>query len=69
MNGRKNITWQHKLECDVYYVNHLTLWLDIKIFFMTMMNVFKREGVGVETSGDVSLYDTRDIQRPQYLQK
>lgn len=69
VNGRKNITWQHKLECDVYYVQHLTMWLDIKIFFMTVMNVFKREGVGVESSGVVSLYDTRDVQRPQYLQK
>lgn len=69
VNGRKNITWQHKLECDVYYVQHLTLWLDIKIFFMTVKNVFKREGVGMESSGVVSLYDTRDVQRPQYLQK
>ena len=69
VNGRKNITWQHKLECDVYYVQHLTMWLDIKIFFMTIKNVFKREGVGVETSGNVSLYDTRDVQRPQYLKK
>ena len=69
VNGRKNITWQHKLECDVYYVKHLTMWLDIKIFFMTVKNVFKREGVGVETSGNVSLYDTRDVQRPQYLKK
>ena len=69
VNGRKNITWQHKLECDVYYVQHLTMWLDIKIFFMTVMNVFKREGVGVENSGVVSLYDTRDVQRPQYLEK
>ena len=67
VNGRKNITWQHKLECDVYYVNHLTMWLDIRIFFMTVMNVFKREGVGVENSGVVSLYDTRDVQRPQYV--
>lgn len=67
VNGRKNITWQHKLEYDVYYVQHLTLWLDIKIFFKTAMNVFKREGVGVESSGVVSLYDTRDVQRPQYL--
>ena len=69
VNGRKNITWQHKLECDVYYVQHLTMWLDIKIFFMTVMNVFKREGVGVESSGVVSLYDTRGVQRPQYLHK
>lgn len=69
VNGRKNITWQHKLECDVYYVQHLTMWLDIKIFFTTVMNVFKREGVGVDNSGVVSLYDTRDVQRPQYLKK
>lgn len=69
VNGRKNITWQHKLECDVYYVKHLTMWLDIKIFFMTVMNVFKREGVGVENSGVVSLYDTREVQRPQYVKK
>lgn len=69
VNGRKNITWQHKLECDVYYVQHLTMWLDIKIFFMTVVNVFKREGVGVESSGQVSLYDTRGVQRQQYVKK
>lgn len=69
VNGRKNISWQHKLECDRYYVQHLTLWLDLKIFFMTVVNVFKREGVGVESSGVLSLYDTRDVQRPQYMQK
>ena len=69
VNGRKDITWPFKLECDMYYVQHLTLWLDVKIFFKTVMNVFKREGVGVDSSGKISLYDTRDVQRPQYLQK
>ena len=69
VNGRKEITWQHKLECDVYYVNHLTLLFDIKVFFMTVKNVFKREGVGVDSSGKISLYDTRGVQRPQYLKK
>ena len=67
VNGRKNITWDHKLECDVFYVEHLTLWLDIKIFFMTIYKVFKRESVGVETSGNVSLYDVRGVQRPEYV--
>ena len=67
VNGRKNITWEHKLEYDVYYVGHLTLLLDMKIFFLTIINVLKREGVGVDTSGRVSLYDTRPIQRPEYL--
>jgi len=67
VNGRKNITWDHKLECDAYYVEHLTMWLDIKIFFLTIYKVFKRENVGVETSGNVSLYDVRGVQRPEYL--
>lgn len=67
VNGRKSITWDHKLECDVYYVDHLTMWLDIKIFFLTIYKVFKRESVGVETSGSVSLYDVRDVQRPEYV--
>lgn len=67
VNGRKNITWDHKLECDTYYVEHLTMWLDIKIFFLTVYKVFKRESVGLETSGNVSLYDTRPVQRPEYV--
>ena len=69
VNGRKNITWDHKLECDIYYVQHLTMWLDIKIFFLTIYKVFKRESVGVESSGNVSLYDVRPIQRPEYVKE
>ena len=66
VNGRKNITWDHKLECDVYYVNNLSLKMDLKIIWMTFYKVIKKEDVGVETSGVVSLYDTRGIQRPQF---
>lgn len=67
VNGRKNITWDRKLEYDVYYVEHLTMMLDIKIFFLTIYKVFKRESVGVDTSGNVSLYDVRPVQRPEYV--
>lgn len=69
VNGRKNITWDHKLECDAYYVKHIGLRMDVKIFFTTIKNVVRRDGVGVETSGTVSLYDVRPVQRPEYLQK
>lgn len=69
VNGRKNITWDKKLEADVYYVNNLSLWLDIKVLFLTVYKVVKRESVGVETSGNVSLYDTRDVQRPEYVKE
>lgn len=69
VNGRKNITWDKKLECDVYYVNNISLWLDIKILFLTVYKVIKKDSVGVETSGNVSLYDTRGIQRPEYVKE
>lgn len=68
VNGRKNITWDKKLECDKYYAEHCSFLLDAKIFFQTIYKVFKRESVGVESSGVVSLYDTRGIQREKYAQ-
>lgn len=67
VNGRKNISWDHKLDCDAYYVENLSLWLDIKIFILTVYKVFKRESVGLDSSGNVSLYDVRSIQRPEYV--
>ena len=68
VNGRKNITWSHKLDCDVYYVDHCTFAMDVKIFFLTIKNVLKREGVEVETSGNVRLFDTRGVQRADLIQ-
>lgn len=67
VNGRKNITWNYKLKCDVYYVKHMTFALDVKIFFLTIYKVFKRDNVGIESSGAVCLFDIRDVQRPQYV--
>lgn len=68
VNGRKDITWERKLELDVYYVEHCSFQLDVKIFFLTIYKVFKRESVDVESSGIVSLYDIRGIQREKYAQ-
>lgn len=48
VNGRNAISFTKRLEYDVYYVDHLTFWLDVKIFFMTVMKVFKREGISEE---------------------
>ena len=67
VNGRKSITWDRKLDCDAYYVEHLTMWFDIRIFFLTIYKVFKRDNVGVDSSGNVSLYDVREVQRPKYV--
>lgn len=45
VNGRNAISWKQKFEYDVYYVNHLSLALDIKILLMTIKKVIKTEGV------------------------
>ena len=47
VNGRKSITWEQKLAYDIDYVNNMSFWLDVKIFFLTVYKVFKRENVGV----------------------
>jgi len=48
--GRNSLTWEEKFEKDVCYVDHISLWLDIKIIFKTVAVVLKREGISSETS-------------------
>lgn len=45
VNGRNAISWSKKFELDVWYVDHLSLTLDMKIFFRTIRKVFVREGI------------------------
>jgi len=45
VNGRNAIDWEKKFELDVWYVDNLSLWLDIKILFLTFWKVFTREGI------------------------
>jgi len=45
VNGRNAITWEKKFELDVWYVDHQSFWLDLKILFITIFKVFKRDGI------------------------
>lgn len=45
VNGRNNITWTKKFELDVWYVDHVSLWLDMKIIYKTIMNVLRRKDI------------------------
>jgi sugar transferase EpsL len=45
VNGRNAITWEEKFKLDVWYVDNWSLCLDIKIIFMTIWKIFKREGI------------------------
>ena len=48
--GRNTITWEEKFEKDIYYVDNLSFWLDVKIIVKTIFVVLKREGISSETS-------------------
>ena len=45
VNGRNAITWEQKFKLDVWYVDHQSFWLDLKIIFMTIWKILKREGI------------------------
>ena len=45
VNGRNTLSWEKKFRLDVWYVDHWSLWLDIKILYSTLLKVFQREGI------------------------
>ena len=45
VNGRNAITWEEKFRLDVWYVDHWSLWLDVRILLLTLWKVLKREGI------------------------
>jgi sugar transferase EpsL len=45
INGRNTLDWEEKFRLDVWYVDHRSFWLDLKILFLTPWKVFKREGI------------------------
>ena len=49
-NGRNAISWEEKFKLDVWYVQHISCWVDVKVIFMTVKKVFCRDGISSETS-------------------
>lgn len=61
IHGRNAQTWEQRFEYDVWYVEHRSLWLDIRILARTMVKVFRREGVSA--SGHVTMEPFRGSRR------
>lgn len=57
VHGRNAISFTERFKYDVYYVDHLSFWLDVKIFFMTIMKVFKREGISAKGHVTMEAFD------------
>jgi len=49
---RNTIPWKERIKNDIYYIDHLTMWMDIKVFFKTAVSVLKREDVFVVTKSE-----------------
>lgn len=56
VNGRNAISWEQKFEYDVYYVDNLSLKLDLKIIYLTILKVFKSEGISSEGSATMEKF-------------
>jgi undecaprenyl phosphate N,N'-diacetylbacillosamine 1-phosphate transferase len=50
VNGRNTLSWQQKFAYDIWYVDHISFALDLKILFLTVIKVFKAEGISSESS-------------------
>lgn len=56
VNGRNALSWEEKFELDVWYVENRTLWLDIKILFLTIWQVVKRDGISQDGEATMSKF-------------
>ena len=55
-HGRNAISWTKKFELDVWYVDHCSFLLDLKIIFLTIKKVLVREGISSETSATMEAF-------------
>ncbi len=57
VNGRNTLSWDDKFALDVWYVDHRTLWLDIKILWLTVRKVLVREGISAAGEATMSKFE------------
>ena len=56
INGRNSLSWEKKFELDVWYVDNQSLWLDIRIIFLTFWKILKRENISQEGQATMSKF-------------
>lgn len=56
VNGRNTLDWSTRFEYDVWYVENVSLWLDLKILFLTFIKVFRKEGINADNSATMEKF-------------
>jgi sugar transferase EpsL len=57
INGRNSLNWEDKFKLDGWYVRHMSFWLDIKILFLTIFKIIRREGINAAGQATMSRFD------------
>lgn len=60
VNGRNSLSWDEKFKLDVWYVDNRSLWLDIKILFLTVKKVLVRDGISAEGEATMAKFTGND---------
>lgn len=55
-NGRNTVSWPEKFEMDVYYTEHISFWMDVKIILQTALEVLRRDGISAEGQATVAYF-------------
>ena len=65
VNGRNAINWDEKFRLDVWYVDHHSFFLDLKILYLTLRMVLKREGISAEGHATMPVFSGRKDDRDE----
>lgn len=60
INGRNTLSWEDKFSLDVWYVDHRSFWLDVKILFLTVKQVLIRDGISAEGEATMTRFEGGD---------
>ena len=61
VNGRNALTWEEKFKLDIWYIEHQSFWLDMKILLMTVKKVLLREGISAKGDATMPVFTGNDL--------
>lgn len=69
VSGRNSLSWEEKFNDDLQYIKHITFFEDMKIIFMTVAKVFKREGIAQEGNATMEKFTGNKENKKEVLRK
>jgi sugar transferase EpsL len=67
INGRNTLSWQKKFELDIWYVDNLSFWIDVKILWLTLLKIIKREGISADGHATMPEFMGSHVKKDDYL--